>query len=455
MKRVAIVGSSGGNLYAQGGNNPPAMMREIFSQAGSAGIEIGCVLFIGASQSMDNISPNAKAKLYTLGEGNALAAGDEATLKEVNEEAAARDKELAELIQNKKIDGMILLSADPSNINQASLKAAAEKGIPIVGTGGTSMANTQKLGAKVISASGTTGTTNRTRAVAFVSAFASEWKLKYRPVIGTAAGGEQQGNIWKRINFRGIMMASLPGFIAMAICLALSKIPGLGALEDVFNQLIGVLPVLIAAIAAKQVSGLDEVGIVAGVVAGILSVGGGIIGGLIAGIIAGVLGKLKAHEIANAFIEGSKGAVAGAMIVGVARGVYWVLEAGHVNATIVYYTTELLKGTKPYTAALGIMILVTFINGLIPSGSGKAALLTPIIVPIAIQLGLTPQSAVLSYQFGDGITNMFWFSMGTLLIYLNYARAPLNKWYRFFVPLMVIFYIFAVIVLWVAIAVHY
>ena len=176
---------------------------------------------------------------------------------------------------------------------------------------------------------------------------------------------------------------------------------------------------------------------------------------LASGIIAGILGKLKVHEIANAFIEGSKGAVAGAMIVGVARGVYWVLEAGHVNATIVYYTTELLKGTKPYTAALGIMILVTFINGLIPSGSGKAALLSPIIVPIAIQLGLTPQSAVLSYQFGDGITNMFWFSMGTLLIYLNYARAPLNKWYRFFVPLMVIFYIFAVIVLWVAIAVHY
>ena len=153
MRRVAIVGSSGGNLYAQGGNNPPAMMREIFSQAGSAGIEIGYILFIAASQSMDNISQNAKAKLYTLGVDAAPVAGGEATLKEVNEEAVVHDKELAELIQNEKIDGIILLSADPSNINQASLKAAAEKGIPIVGTGGTSMANTQKLGAKVISAS--------------------------------------------------------------------------------------------------------------------------------------------------------------------------------------------------------------------------------------------------------------------------------------------------------------
>ena len=84
------------------------------------------------------------------------------------------------------------------------------------------------------------------------------------------------------------MMASLPGFIAMALCLALSKVPFLAPLENAFNILIGALPVLIAAIAAKQVSGLDEVGIVAGIVAGTLSVEGGIIGGLTSGILAGV-----------------------------------------------------------------------------------------------------------------------------------------------------------------------
>ena len=83
-------------------------------------------------------------------------------------------------------------------------------------------------------------------------------------------------------------MASMPGFIAMALCLALSKIPGLGGLEEVFNTLVGFLPIVLAAIAAKQVSGLDEVGIVAGIVGGALSVDGGIIGGLIVGILAGI-----------------------------------------------------------------------------------------------------------------------------------------------------------------------
>ena len=89
------------------------------------------------------------------------------------------------------------------------------------------------------------------------------------------------------------MMASMPGFIAMALCLALSKLPGLAGLEDVFNMLIGILPVILAAIAAKQVSGLDEVGIVAGVIAGTMSTDGGIIGGLVAGILAGVLDVYK------------------------------------------------------------------------------------------------------------------------------------------------------------------
>lgn len=168
---------------------------------------------------------------------------------------------------------------------------------------------------------------------------------------------------------------------------------------------------------------------------------------LASGLLAGILGRIKPAEISDAFIAGAKGAVGGAMIVGVARGVYWVLDAGQVNATIVYNATELLKGTSPIVAAIGIMLIVTFVNGLIPSGSGKAALLTPIVVPIAINLGLTPQTAVLAYQFGDGITNMFWFSYGTLLIYLNYAKVPINSWYKFFVPLMVLFFAFAIAVL--------
>lgn len=288
MKKIAIIGSSGGNLYMQGGNDPQTLLKEIFTQAGSAGMEVAFVEFIGASRSMDNIPKDAPARLFTL-ESGSVAAGEQKPLNQVNEDAKVRDVELAQLIAAGEIDGIVMMSSDPNGINGASLSAAAARKLPCVGTGGTSMAAAQKMGCNVISASGTTGTTNRTRAVAFISALAKEWKMKYMPVIGkSAAGAAQEGNVWKRVNFRGIMMASLPGFIAMALVLALSKIPGLAALEAVFNTLVGAIPVIVAAVAAKQISGLDEVGIVAGIVAGLMSVDGGLLGGLAAGILAGV-----------------------------------------------------------------------------------------------------------------------------------------------------------------------
>ena len=290
MKKLAIIGSSGGNLYNQGGSDPNGMMREIFAQADSAGIEVGYIQFIGTSGSMDGISMDAKARLYTLNGSKNLVASEEMTLAEINKLSKESDQKLASLIRENEIDGIMLMSCDPKGVNKEAITAAAEKKIPIAGTGGTSMADTQAAGCRVIAASGTTGTTNRTRAISAISAFSKEWKIKYSPVIGSSGGSQgKEGNVWKRINFRGIMMAAMPGFIAMALCLALSKIPGLSGLEAIFNSLIGILPIIVAAIAAKQISGMDEVGIVAGIVGGSLAVGGGIIGGIIVGILAGVL----------------------------------------------------------------------------------------------------------------------------------------------------------------------
>lgn len=317
MKRLAILGSSGGNLYNQGGSDPKKMMEEIFTQAKSAGIEIAFIQFIGTNATMDNISMDARARLWTLDHSGELISSEEDTLKNINVLSERYDRELADKINNDEIDGIMLMSCDPKGVNKNSLITAAKKQIPLAGTGGTSMADTQSMGGKVIAASGTTGTTNRTRAISAVSAFSKEWKLKYSPIIGSSEGSEvQEGSVWKRINFRGIMMASMPGFIAMALCLALSKIPGLGLLETMFETLVGVLPIVLAAIAAKQVSGLDEVGIVAGIVAGALSVKGGIIGGLVVGVTAGVLAfyiiKLCfAHKVPGTTANLAAGGLAG------------------------------------------------------------------------------------------------------------------------------------------------
>lgn len=289
-KRIAILGSSGGNLYNLGGKDPQILLGETVQQIKAAGMEVAAIQFIAANASMDQAKSTTKADLWS-GDGSDFGIVFSGSLEQVNERAQTKDKEIEELLKEGKIDGLILVSADPEGINQEALNVAAKTKIPTVGTGGTSMAKVQSMGLNVVAVSGTTGTTNRTRAIANVSALAKYWGIKYRPMIGTQEINTSD-NLLSRINFRGIMIASLPGFIAMALTLALSKIPFFSSFNEVFNLMIGALPVIVAAVAAKQVSGLNEVAIIAGVVAGTLSAGGGIIGGIVGGIIAGVLVQL-------------------------------------------------------------------------------------------------------------------------------------------------------------------
>lgn len=287
-KRIAILGSSGGNLYTLGGKDPKNLLGELVQQLTAAGMEVGAIQFIAAEASMDNVKQTTKAHLWTWN-GDSFEAVFSGTLQEVNQRAAAEDEKIAGMIAEGSIDGLILASADPDNTNRLAINEAAKAKLAATGTGGTSMAKIQAKGVNVVAVSGTTGTTNRTRAIANVFALAKHWDIKYRPAIGNAGDVKAMGSVLSRISIRGILIASLPGFIAMALTLVFSKIPGLDSFSKIFDTMIAALPVIVAAVAAKQVSGLNEVAIVAGVVAGTLSVSGGIIGGIIGGILAGIL----------------------------------------------------------------------------------------------------------------------------------------------------------------------
>ena len=98
---------------------------------------------------------------------------------------------------------------------------------------------------------------------------------------------------------------------------------------------------------------------------------------------------------------------------------------------------------------------------LIISSSATACAAMPEPSPVkprpssVVAFTFTSQTAVLAYQFGDGITNMFWFSYGTLMIFLNYAKVPVQKWYKFFLPLMAIYFLFAFVSMGVAIAIGF
>ena len=289
--RVAILASSGGNLRSHGGNDPNKLILDTKRQIDAAGFELAAVQFVSAESSMDGISATTPAELWAFRDGQptVIASGP---LTELNVAAREEDARIAAMIESGEVDALILMSCDPEDTNALAIKAAAAAKIPAAGTGGTSIAKAQSLGVNLVAASGTTGTNSTTRAVANMSALAKHYDVKYRPILGGSSGGgsaTQDEAAWRRISIRGIMVGSIPAFISLALVLAFSKIPGLDALNGIFELLIASLPIVVAAVAARKISGLDEVGLVAGAVAGILSAPGGLLGGLVGGILAGLL----------------------------------------------------------------------------------------------------------------------------------------------------------------------
>ena len=176
---------------------------------------------------------------------------------------------------------------------------------------------------------------------------------------------------------------------------------------------------------------------------------------LVAGLLAGFIGLLDPSDLVAALLNGARASMGGAMVVGIARGVQWMLDKGNLLDPIINALSIYLAGLPPVGSAIGIVVVVTLLNGLVASGSAKAMALMPIIVPLADLVGVTRQTATFAYQFGDGISNMAWFTYGTLLIFLSYGKVPLAKWYKFLWPLLVILFALSAVFLFIAVETQY
>lgn len=174
-----------------------------------------------------------------------------------------------------------------------------------------------------------------------------------------------------------------------------------------------------------------------------------------AGVMAGIICRLNADEIINAFIEGAKGGFGPALVIGLARGIQWILQKGGIIDPIINTISKPLMQLPGWATAIGVLFIIALFNGLITSGSAKAMALMPILIPLADLIGMTRQTMILAFQFGDGITNSIWFTSGTLLIFLTIGKVPLKRWYKFVWPLIIMLFGVAVISLIVATKIGY
>lgn len=176
---------------------------------------------------------------------------------------------------------------------------------------------------------------------------------------------------------------------------------------------------------------------------------------LFGGIIVAISNRMSAVDTVNTLIAGAKAAFPGALIIGVARSIQWVMNQGSLVDPLVYYLASFMGEASAFVSASGMFVINFFINALIPSGSGQAMAVMPIMIPLSDMLGITRQTAVLAFQFGDGISNTLWFTNGTLLIYCSLGKVPLKIWYKFIIPLQIFFFVMQLAFLYYAVMTGY
>ena len=176
---------------------------------------------------------------------------------------------------------------------------------------------------------------------------------------------------------------------------------------------------------------------------------------LIMGVVCGFVGGLKVDEVCDAFIAGAKSLTFGALVVGLARAMVVVLTQGQIIDTIVYGLSSALDGMPPAIAA-GLMVVVqTIINLPVNSGSGQAAATMPIMAVLADALNVSRQTAVLAYQYGDGLSNQLWPSSGVLMASLSIAGIPYEKWLKFVLKIIIAMYVVVIAMTMVSVVIGY
>ena len=128
------------------------------------------------------------------------------------------------------------------------------------------------------------------------------------------------------------------------------------------------------------------------------------------------------------FKEGVMSVLPGVLLILMANSIRYTLMEGNILDTILNGAVNLASGMPRWGIVLFIYGLVLFLNFFIPSGSAKAFLLMPLIVPLADAFGISAQLCVMAFAFGDGFSNVFYPTNPVLLISIGLANVSYTTW---------------------------
>jgi len=152
-----------------------------------------------------------------------------------------------------------------------------------------------------------------------------------------------------------------------------------------------------------------------------------LVGGVSAALACGMGGK----ALARAFGRGVASILPAVALILMAASIKYTLTEAKILDTLLYWAVEAAQGLPKWCVILFIYALVLGMNFFISSGSAKAFLLMPLIVPMAQLFGLERQLCVMAFAFGDGFSNVFYPTNAALLIALGLVGVSYGDWIKF------------------------
>ena len=151
-----------------------------------------------------------------------------------------------------------------------------------------------------------------------------------------------------------------------------------------------------------------------------------LVAGLTSVLVAGMSGK----NLMKNFGYGIVTILPAVLMILMASSIKYTLIEGKILDTLLHSAVEIAENLPKGAVILFIYLIVLVLNFFISSGSAKAFLLMPLIVPLAQIFGISSQLSVMAFAFGDGFSNVMYPTNPVLLISLGMAGVSYIKWFK-------------------------
>ncbi len=151
---------------------------------------------------------------------------------------------------------------------------------------------------------------------------------------------------------------------------------------------------------------------------------------LIMTIVIGIVNRYSENKIVDIFIDGADDMVSVILVIAVARGASILMQQTHLDNYIIYNASEVLQNVPKVIFAPLNYILHVGLSVLVPSSSGLATLSSPIMSPLAYQIGYNVEVTMMEMVAANGLVNLFTPTCGAIMGGLALAKVQYTTWLR-------------------------